>query len=120
MGLPRWVKEEGAVVGRVGAPKREMRCVYFCKKHRIQVDTVPKQGEDDEIDGGPHARANTSLGADAIVHHLVPVLTRQDLQKERKPAGLSPATFLPHGQSHQPIPDRARAEYEDLFYRCTL
>lgn len=75
-------KEEGTVVGRVDAPEREMRWVYFCKKHSGQVDTVPKQGEDDEIDGGPHARANASLGADAVVHHLVPILTRQDLQKE--------------------------------------
>ena len=65
------------------------------------MDTVSKQGEDDEIDGGPHARANTSLGADAVVHHLVPVLTCQDLQ-ESKPAALSPhLTLLSPGQPPQ-------------------
>lgn len=46
-------------------------------------DTVSKQREDDEVDGGPHAILHASLRADAVVHHLVPVLAGQDL-KHRK------------------------------------
>lgn len=75
-------------------------CLHY--KCSSQVDTVSKQGEDDEVDGGPHARANASLGADAIVHHLVPVLARQDLQESR-PAALT-CTGSSHGQSPPSAP----------------
>lgn len=42
-------------------------------------DTVSKQGEDDEVDGGPHAGLHSSLRANAVVHHLIPVLSSEDL-----------------------------------------
>lgn len=72
------------------------------------MDTVSKQGEDDEIDGGPHARANTSLGADAIVHHLVPVLTRQDLQEKQASSSVTssspgqPPQICPRSREQRP------------------
>ena len=47
----------------------------------FKKDTVSKQGEHNEIDSWPHAWADPTLGADPIVHHLIPVLTRQDLHK---------------------------------------
>lgn len=50
------------------------------EKH-FKKDTVSKQGEHNEIDRRPHARADPTLGADPVVHHLIPVLTRQDLRK---------------------------------------
>lgn len=48
----------------------------------MSKDTVPKQGEHYEVYGGPHAVLHSSLGADAIVHHLIPVLTSQDLESQ--------------------------------------
>lgn len=52
---------------------------------KVQVraikDTVSKQSEHNEVDGGPHAGPHSSLRTNAIVHHLVPVLSRQDLRK---------------------------------------
>lgn len=47
----------------------------------LKKDTVAKQGKHNEVDGRPHAWADPALGADPIVHHLIPVLTRQDLHK---------------------------------------
>lgn len=58
--------------------------VWACRLYREEhpaKDTVSKQGEHDEIDSRPHARADPALGADAVVHDLVPVLTRQDLHR---------------------------------------
>ena len=48
-------------------------------------DTVPKQSEDYEVDGRPHAVLHASLGPDPIVHHLIPVLTGQNLQTNTQP-----------------------------------
>lgn len=50
-------------------------------EQHFKKDTVSKQGEHNEIDSRPHARADPALGADSVVHHLIPVLTRQDLHK---------------------------------------
>lgn len=44
-------------------------------------DTVSKQSEHYKVYGRPHARLHTSLRANAVVHHLVPVLSSQDLRK---------------------------------------
>lgn len=38
-------------------------------------DTVSKEGKHDEVDGRPHAVMDSTLRANPIVHHLVPVLT---------------------------------------------
>lgn len=46
----------------------------------VNKDTVTEQSEHYEVDGWPHAVLNTSLWADSIIHHLVPVLTSQNLQ----------------------------------------
>lgn len=43
-------------------------------------DTVPEEGEDDEVDGGEHPRVDTALRLDPVVHHSIPVLPSQDLQ----------------------------------------
>lgn len=86
-------RRKGQRVWRGGCPRGADEAGLPCYKHSSQVDTVSEQGEDDEVDGGPHARANASLRADAVVHHLVPVLARQDLH-ESKPAGRSPATLV--------------------------
>lgn len=94
-------------MGRRVSSEMQMRCVCLHLKHISQVDTVPKQGEDDEIDGGPHARANTSLGADAIVHHLVPVLTRQDLQEKQTSSSVT-CTFSSPGQPPRICPDNTQ------------
>lgn len=42
-------------------------------------DTVSKQCEHYKVDRGPHARLHSSLRANTVVHHLVPVLSSQDL-----------------------------------------
>lgn len=47
--------------------------------HNVKEDTVSKECEDYEIDGGEHAAVNASLRLNAMVHHSVPVLTSQDL-----------------------------------------
>lgn len=44
-------------------------------------DTVPKQRKNYEVDGGPHARLNPSLRSNPIIHHLIPVLSSQNLRK---------------------------------------
>lgn len=86
----------------MGVPGEGDEAGLPCYKHSSQADTVSEQGEDDEVDGGPHARANASLRADAVVHHLVPVLARQDLH-ESKPAGRSPATLVTLTPSCHPV-----------------
>lgn len=43
-------------------------------------DTVSKECEDDEVDGGEHPTSDTSLRLYAMVHHSVPVLTCQNLR----------------------------------------
>lgn len=47
----------------------------------VTQDTVSKEREDDEVDGGEHAASNASLRLDAVVHHSVPVLTGQNLSE---------------------------------------
>ena len=47
-------------------------------------DTVSKQSQHDEVDGGPHPVLHAPLGSDPVVHHLVPVLARQDLEPFRQ------------------------------------
>lgn len=47
-------------------------------------DTVPKEGEDDEVDGEHHATLHAPLRLDAIIHDLIPVLARQDLKDRDK------------------------------------
>lgn len=44
-------------------------------------DTVSKQCEHYKVDGGPHAGLHPSLRANTVVHHLVPVLSREDLRE---------------------------------------
>lgn len=46
-----------------------------------QNDTVSKQRQDDEVDGGEHAAPNASLGLNAMVHDGIPVFTRQNLME---------------------------------------
>lgn len=50
---------------------------FYC----VKEDTVSKECEDDEVDGGEHATPNASLRLDAVVHHSVPVLAGQNLGK---------------------------------------
>lgn len=47
-------------------------------------DTVPKQRQHNEINGGPHAIVHPSLRTDAVIHHLIPVFTCQNLQFRAK------------------------------------
>lgn len=47
----------------------------------IIEDTISKESEDDEVDGGKHPTSNASLRLDAVVHDSVPVLARQNLRK---------------------------------------
>lgn len=49
-------------------------------------DTVSKEGEHDEVDGRPHAVLDSALRANPVVHHLVPVLTCQNLQRQMETA----------------------------------
>lgn len=107
-------------MGGVGAPGEGDEAGLPCYKHSSQADTVSEQGEDDEVDGGPHARANASLRADAVVHHLVPVLACQDLH-ESKPAGLvtghprHPDTLLSPGHP-PPTPPAHRAALREKLW----
>lgn len=47
-------------------------------------DTVSEQREHDEVDGGPHAGLHSSLRANPVVHHLIPVLSCEDLIKGKQ------------------------------------
>lgn len=47
-------------------------------------DTVSKQCKHYKVDRGPHARLHSSLRANTVVHHLIPVLTSQDLREESR------------------------------------
>lgn len=61
----------------------ESKNIYFLKKkrkkERVMKDTVSEKSEDYKVDGRPHARLHSSLRANTIIHHLVPVLSSQDL-----------------------------------------
>ena len=56
-------------------------------------DTVSKQSEDYEVDGRPHAVLHASLGPDPVVHHLIPVLTGQNLQTNTQPQSTTGQIF---------------------------
>ena len=43
-------------------------------------DTVPEEGEDDEVDGEHHAALHTPLRLDPIIHDRIPILARQNLK----------------------------------------
>lgn len=47
-------------------------------------DTVPEEGEDDEVDGEHHAALHAPLRLDPIIHNLIPVLASQDLKDRDK------------------------------------
>lgn len=46
----------------------------FNSRQDVKEDTVSKEREDDEVDRGEHAAANTSLRLDPVIHHGIPVL----------------------------------------------
>lgn len=48
-----------------------------------KMDTVPKQREHNEVYGGPHSCLHTALGANPVVHHLVPVLPSKYLDEQK-------------------------------------
>lgn len=62
-------------------------CTSLCTLTRARrEDTVAKECEDNEEDGEDHPFVvYSSLGLNAIVHHHVPVLSCQDLQKYMQP-----------------------------------
>jgi hypothetical protein len=62
----------------------------------IPKDTVPEEREDDEVDGEHHAALHTPLRLDPVVHDLVPVLARQDLEGE------APSRPQPHRPRRSP------------------
>lgn len=53
----------------------------LCKQNlRLGKDTVAANEEDNKVETDDDANfADTAIGSDSIVHHHVPVLTRQDL-----------------------------------------
>lgn len=51
----------------------------FTLREQRRKDAVSKECEHYEVDGGPHARLHSALRANPVVHHLVPVLSSQDL-----------------------------------------
>lgn len=63
---------------------------------RVKEDTVSKQREHDEVNRGPHAGLDSPLRANTVVHHLVPVLPRQDLRKHSTVTSM----FLECSQGH--------------------
>lgn len=48
----------------------------------MHKDTVTKQRQDDEVNGGEHPRADAALRLYPVVHHRVPVFPRQDLHSK--------------------------------------
>lgn len=46
----------------------------------VEESVVAEEGEDNEVERVDHAVADPPLGHDPVVHHLVPVLTSQDLE----------------------------------------
>lgn len=50
----------------------------------VREDTVSKECEDDEVDRGKHATANTPLRLDPMIHHSIPVLASQNLRGTKK------------------------------------
>lgn len=58
--------------------------VKHAKLQDVKEDTVSKEREDDEVDGGEHAAANPSLRLDPVVHDGVPVLASQNLRKTKE------------------------------------
>lgn len=51
---------------------------------RQEKDTVSKQREDDEVDGGEHATPHSSLRFDPMIHHRIPVLSSQNLEEKAR------------------------------------
>ena len=49
-------------------------------KEDVEKSVVTEEREDDEVEGIDHAVTDPSLGHDPVVHDLVPVLPRQDLE----------------------------------------
>lgn len=42
-------------------------------------DTVSKKSEDDKVDRGEHSTMDTPLGFNPMIHHCIPVFSRQYL-----------------------------------------
>ena len=62
---------------------RACACVCVCVCWPWQ-DTVSADEEDDEVDADQHAReGRATVRHDAVVHHQVPVLSRQDLEEQQ-------------------------------------
>ena len=59
-------------------------------KEDVEKSVVTEEREDDEVEGIDHAVTDPSLGHDPVVHDLVPVLPRQDLEdgEERDDEGV--------------------------------
>lgn len=73
-----------------------------------QKDTVSKQRQDDEIKGREHAFADSTLRLDPVVHHRVPVLPGQDLQREGSTGHTrSAACAHTHPRAHRSLDDSA-------------
>lgn len=67
-----------------GAIKKHQNKPVLHNNSRLSVifsmkDTVSKKGENYKVDRRPHARLYSTLGANTVVHHLVPVLSGKDL-----------------------------------------
>lgn len=58
----------------------DLRPQTLCSPPRGK-DTVSKQRQDDEVKGREHAFADAALRLDPVIHHCVPVLSRQDLRR---------------------------------------
>lgn len=51
-------------------------------QEHIEQRVVAKQHKDDEVETVDHALLGASLRSDPVVHHLVPILSREDLQNK--------------------------------------
>ena len=54
--------------------------VHGNSEEHVEEGVVTEQGEDNEVEGVDHAVTDPTLGDDAVVHHLVPVLASQHLE----------------------------------------
>lgn len=70
------------------------------KKKRVMKDTVSKQCKHYKVDGGPHARLHSSLRANTVVHHLIPVLSSEDLRKRTHNNTQSNTVFIHKTEQH--------------------